>query len=643
MKKQKIKNLKNPVPAVSISKPISYLPYVGALVAFALYANTLNFGFALDDVAVITQNKYVQNGLAGIPDIVAGFYWEGYWEANAGLYRPLSLVLFAIEYQFFNGNPFIHHFMNVLLFSLAIFLLFKWMKLLLPTVNDFIPFAVCLFFAAHPIHTEVVANIKSRDEILSLLFFLFTAITLLKGELSVKSKIIAAIFFFLALISKESAILFLPILFIQDLMFTESNARKSIGKLMFFAPVVGFWLIIHQLVIRTAKLQPIVYTYFDNSILACEGFLNQMATSLTIFGDYILKSVCPYKMSHDYSFGEIPCYSFADLWPWLTFAAIGLMLYLAYKIRLKNKLLSFGILFFFISIFLTSNIFFKIGATMADRFLFIPSLGITMAIISLFAFSKWSNQLKYALLVLPFLAYSFKTVDRNKAWKSDATLYTTDVQIAKNSCRNNYNYGSLLLNTPNQSEENLKIANAFLDKAVQIDSNYYDAWVNSGVSYYKTEQYPEALYRFLKANKISQHSGSLFHNIGDAYFMNKQYENAIQFHQMAIAKGVTYQNTYNFIGTAYFNLNQIDNAEAAYREGVKQNPNFAEMWLNLGNALARKGNFSQSLECLQKAYDLDKNRIDALYFMAIIYKEMGDLSTSNAVYNQYRQLGGTKN
>ena len=68
------------------------------LFSFALYLNTLNHGFVLDDIAVVEQNQYVKKGFKGIPEILTTFYWQGFTNVNVGLYRPLSLTAFAAEY-----------------------------------------------------------------------------------------------------------------------------------------------------------------------------------------------------------------------------------------------------------------------------------------------------------------------------------------------------------------------------------------------------------------------------------------------------------------------------------------------------------------------------------------------------------------
>ena len=152
--------------------------------AFVLYGNTIFHDYALDDCLMITDNHYTQSGIKGIKDILLFDTCKGYGDnmlnsTTGGRYRPLSLVTFALEKEFFGKNSHVEHFNNILLYAITgIFIFVVLSKLLkkLPRPNLFlsVPFITALLFLAHPLHTEVVANIKSRDEILALLFSLIT-------------------------------------------------------------------------------------------------------------------------------------------------------------------------------------------------------------------------------------------------------------------------------------------------------------------------------------------------------------------------------------------------------------------------------------------------------------------------------------
>ncbi|MDD4150951.1 MAG: hypothetical protein PHE33_13085, partial [Bacteroidales bacterium] len=186
-------------------KKSNYLVVIAFCVfAFILYGNTIGNDYALDDAIVITGNQFTQKGIKGIPDIFKYDTFTGFWLSSypgqtasqiqeekklvaGGRYRPLSLSTFALEVEIFGkkikdangqivyrGNPTISHFINILLYFLTTCLLYIILLRLIPPKNDgkwyfSFAFIASILFLAHPIHTEAVANIKGRDEIMTLL------------------------------------------------------------------------------------------------------------------------------------------------------------------------------------------------------------------------------------------------------------------------------------------------------------------------------------------------------------------------------------------------------------------------------------------------------------------------------------------
>ena len=167
-KKTKIKQKQGSTKRTPISNLIPAL--VIGFLAFVLYANTLSHSYALDDFSVIKDNYVTQQGIQGIPTIMKTSYRYGYWNSNGTLYRPVSLITFALEWQIAPDSPGLSHFVNILLYALSGMLLFFTLSKILKKYNILLPFLATVFFIAHPIHTEVVANIKSRDEILAFFF-----------------------------------------------------------------------------------------------------------------------------------------------------------------------------------------------------------------------------------------------------------------------------------------------------------------------------------------------------------------------------------------------------------------------------------------------------------------------------------------
>ncbi len=156
-----------------------YLPELFLFIlAVALYANTLRHGFVFDDQIVLTQNSFVKRGIAGLPDIFAHHSFAGYArlaeQQNSlpgGRYRPLSLAIFAIFHDVFGENSTVFHGFSILLYALTGVLLYRLLRCLLKgaTGANRTAWLAAILFVAHPVHTEVVANVKSCDEQLALL------------------------------------------------------------------------------------------------------------------------------------------------------------------------------------------------------------------------------------------------------------------------------------------------------------------------------------------------------------------------------------------------------------------------------------------------------------------------------------------
>ena len=162
-----------------------------SILAIGLYAQSLSFGYVLDDTMVIEKNQFVQKGFDGIGDIFRFESFRGYFGEQKQLlegdrYRPFSLATFAAEIGLFGkGKTFFGHFINLLLYALTAILLYRVLLFMFPKEEETasnietsnfklqtflsIPFLATLLFIAHPLHVEVVANIKGRDEILALL------------------------------------------------------------------------------------------------------------------------------------------------------------------------------------------------------------------------------------------------------------------------------------------------------------------------------------------------------------------------------------------------------------------------------------------------------------------------------------------
>ncbi|NRA50744.1 MAG: glycosyltransferase family 39 protein, partial [Phaeodactylibacter sp.] len=312
--------------------------------SFLLYANTLGHDYALDDAIVIYENMFVKDGISGIPGILSKDTFYGFFKEEGkaalvagGRYRPFSLILFAIEVQFFGEQPFVGHLFNGLYYGATTVLLYLLLfQLFRPKHGQskagFIALATCLLFAVHPVHTEVVANVKGRDEILTLMGSLAALYFSLRAfhEKKPLYNIFAGLVFFLAMMSKENAIMFLFITPLAYYYFTSAKTGDIIRQSLPFAIAAGAFLVIRFSVLGFGFSEPPI-EMMNNPFVKVQGdgyvaFTNQewFATVMYSLGKYLQILFVPITLTHDYYPRAIGVLSFGD-WE----AILSIALYLA--------------------------------------------------------------------------------------------------------------------------------------------------------------------------------------------------------------------------------------------------------------------------------------------------------------------------
>ena len=219
------------------------LLWILALLTFLLYANTLSNGYNLDDELVTNNHALTSKGISAIPEIIRSPYYQDAMGYQYG-YRPVVHISFAIEHSIFGQNPGISHFINAVLMVLVVCLLFRFLLQLAGDSYLIFAFLASILFAFHPIHTEAVASIKNRDELLSLLFAILSGQALL-GYLDKKNWIyLIAVFllFALALLSKKSVYPLTIALLAGIVWFRAISAKDLVWMMLVFVLPTPFIL-----------------------------------------------------------------------------------------------------------------------------------------------------------------------------------------------------------------------------------------------------------------------------------------------------------------------------------------------------------------------------------------------------------------
>ena len=642
---------------------VSALALICAVFAFFLYANSLGHGFVGDDDTVIAKNKITTQGVKAIPEILVSPYRKGFWERKESLYRPISIILFAVEWQLTGDNPVLYHFTNVLLFAFTVFVLMKTLALLLPGIRGaLIAFIAALLFAAHPVHTEVVDNIKSADEILSLLFSLLSIYFLFKYIRGTKFLPMAysLVFFLFALLSKESSITMLAVFPLALYFFSDAPLKKIITPSLMLAGVTGVYFLLRINALgEVSNFTEILL--INNSLVETNDGSVRFATAVFILGKYLLLNFIPHPLTWDYSYRVIPLHKISDPSFLFSFLAYAGLLVLAIAGTGKKNPVAFGIWFYLVTIALVSNIFILIESTLAERFLFTPSLGICFAVACILVnyvlknipdsyksvqdFIGRNKKVMAPVFLIAFL-FSIKTFSRNMDWKDNYTLLSHDVKSSSESARIRYAYGSALLFEkafPEKNEEEkqkyLQQSIAELEKGISILPTYAEAMYHLMMAYREAGDYGKAVLNWERAYAMKKNVKEEFYTAAAlAYGSLKEYRKALDILQMADEKYPGSKNIYNNMGLYLVEINQTDSSIMYLQKAVQIDDSFYNAWFNLGNAWAKKQDFPKAVEAFGKAVELNPLNEDGWNNLGNSYAAMKDYKNAEKYFLKVAEL-----
>lgn len=609
--------------------------------SLVLYANTIPHSYALDDSIVLTENNFTKKGFGGIGEILTtegfmGFFGKEKNLVAGGRYRPLSLVTFAMEWQLFGENPQVSHFINILLYgATGIVLYLVLLQFFNPKRNGnhlesyFIALATTILFIAHPIHTEAVANIKGRDEIMCLLGSLAAMYFAFKYYYSSKllHLLTSGILFFLAILSKENAITFLAVIPLAFFFFTKAKFGKiAMATLPALIGAVVFLLIRQSVLGAGAELSGQVGELMNDPFLEMTNS-EKYATVTYTLGKYLQLLVFPHPLTHDYYPYHIPIMSWSNLGV-ITSLLIYISLAIYAFIRLPKKdPFAFGILYFAATFSVVSNVLFPVGTLMSERLVFMPSVGfclILALLVNQFLIKNKKDILNYkkAAIMVGVLAllFSLKTIIRNPVWQNNYTLFTTDVRTSTNSAKINNAAGGVSIDeaikpeNATQKEALLNQAIGYLNKAVEIHPTYSNAWLLMGNAHFHKGEYDAAIEKYQYILNYNAGYQDAFNNMGMAWYRkgkaaieNNNFQEGLPALEQAYQYIPNHTELVGELGAAYGRLNRTTEAIKMFERVIQLNPNEARAYLNLGYAYFNSGNEALGQQYVQKAYEIDPN------------------------------------
>ncbi len=673
------------------------------ILGFALYANTIQHGYALDDKVVITHNQFTEEGVSGIRDILSHDTLTGFLGIQkrlvaGGRYRPLSLVTFAVEHQILGQNPHVSHFINVLLYALTGVLLYTLLSTLLVSHRSSrrwyfsLPFIATLLYVAHPIHTEVVANIKGRDDIMALLGALLALYYTLRylGTNKVIYLIINFVVFFLALMSKENAVTFVALIPLAAFFFTKHGIKKNlISTIPLLLATILFLAIRHKaLGGPTVETGPELMN--DPFLYASRG--QELATIFYTWLIYLRLLVFPHPLTYDYYPKQIDIINFGD-----PRAIASVLIYSAFAVIAvaglrRRGLIAYGIWLYALTFSVVSNLVFNVGTFMNERFVYAPSLGFCLVgayllvrrVPRLFKSENAGRRVLSGTLMAILCLYSTLVLSRNRAWANDYTLFTHDTRVSSKSAKSacwaggeltnealklreirmqgasvdeiagridkethlpkaekseflaSSNLDTLKLKIEKRENEMRALAFTYLNRSVEINPKYIDALLLLAKAYFQLdgnyEKAAESCLRILRMNP----------NYGDAYvnlesYLNQCEDADLQIRTWEEASEID-PNRFepNFhLGKLYGSYkNDIGKAIPFLERSVQLDPTSAKAYNNLGVAYGLSGRFTEAIQALERAVQLDPTDAQAYTNLAVTYSSMGNEAKASEYFKK---------
>lgn len=656
-----------------------------AALAFMQYSNTFKHRFVLDDHGIIKNNKITKTAPSweNTKVIFSTPLRKGdFSDLENSLYRPFTKLVFNLEWWLFDadqdmfGAAHKFHVVNVLLYALTCMFMFLVLYHAFRK-NWIIPFFATLLFAVHPMHAETVANIKSGDEVLSLLGVLI-ALRCLQLFLSSNKwiwLIPAVIGYLIGSFSKESTVVAVAIIPLFLYFFHQVPLKKNLIFSSLFM-VCSLFFIYARHASLSGYPKPHPTSVMDNYLVACDDSLkadmlrtqpgvplndsstsfklksavNRFPSALTTLGYYVYKFIYPAVLSCDYSYASLkPLDQDTMIYFVLSVILFGGMLYYIIRYRKRKDGVSFGFIWFFISISITSNIVFLIGTSFGERLFFMPSLGLCLSLVTaLYMFSKPVDAevpnhpgalkrfpLLTGLVLVLSILFAGKTWSRNGDWKSDFKLFSRDIENFPNSTHLLFYMGNHL--SGNERKEVLT------DEMTQLGYNPQQIADSVAKESAKSIEY---FTRSLSIFPALPSDG--YNQLGKAYFNRGNLDSALTYYMRAYKEDSTNGIFINNIGTVYYNrgmalLSQQKPQEAVpllmqsfpyFRRAHDRDTTESDFMNNIGCVYGTLNQPDSAIYWFEKALAKDSLDLTSVSFLSMTWKTKGD--SAKAFYYQQK-------
>lgn len=571
-----------------------------AVVTLAVYGQVINHQFiSLDDDQYITNNPMVSNGLT-----VEGVKWAftTFYAAN---WHPLTWLSHMLDSQLFGLVAGRHLFANVLLHIFNTGLLYFFLRRVTGTLWQ--SAMVAALFALHPLHVESVAWAAERKDTLSAFFGLLALLAYVRYTESVSWKRYALVISALALgLMAKPMLVTLPfVLLLLDFWPLKRLQWKPVDGSKTFLKDLSL-LVREKLPLFALVAISMIVTYLAQShggavrALVDEPLSMRFANALVSYAKYLILTFVPNGLGVYYPFSE------ANLPVWKVSAAFLLLIsitVIALRQATQRPFLIIGWLWFLGTLVPVVGLVQVGGQAMADRYHYLPSIGLFLALVFAAADFVEVKRLPRAavagIAAAALLIFAALTWMQVRLWRDSVTLFSHTLSVTSNNLVIEYNLGHVL-GRQGKYEEAVK----HFGEAIRINPNYYDGLMNMGMTLAYQSKFSEAIEYYERALGVEPNSAKAY--------MEKA---------LALAK-----------------QGKLNEALPQFEKARDLAPNDADVRTNLGLLLARQGKAQEAIEQLNEALRLNPNSAEAHNNMGLVLLALGKLEECIAHFSTALRL-----
>ncbi|XP_004573153.3 protein O-mannosyl-transferase TMTC1 isoform X1 [Maylandia zebra] len=650
-----------------------------AALCILCYSNSLHGELVHDDVWAIVNNPDVRPG-SSLRNIFSDDFWGKRMADNTShkSYRPLCILTFKLNIVLGGMTPLYFHIVNVCLHCTVTCLLMHVCQCHV-FENRRLAFVTALLFTVHPVHTEAVSGIVGRADVLACLLFLLTFLSYIRSvggrvsedslafTVSSSSLFLSLLLGTCAMLVKETGITVFGVCLLYDalvlcrkpLMYhlSSSTLRELLHICSPFIKraclITGYVVIIVSFRLWLMGGSMPLFSEQDNPTSFSPHFLTRSASHsdgdrriwfltysyLLSFNAWLL--LAPIVLCYDWQVGSIMLVeSLGDVrnvaTMLLAVVMIALCLHCIFSLqRRDSREVLVGLLFLVFPFIPASNLFFRVGFVVAERVLYMPSMGYCILVAHglgrlCSSVGRWGTAVLSVSMLLLVLLFSWKTVHQNNVWLSREALFLSGIQTLPHNAKVHYNYANFLKDAGRHQE-----AIHHYTTALRLYPRHASAMNNLGTLTRSPEEAEMYYRKALETNP--QHNRALF-NLGNLFKSQGKEKEAEALLKDSIRFGPHFADAYSSLASLYAEQKRFSEANEVYLKGIENCPDSSDLHNNYGVFLVDTGEGQRAAAHYQQAVRLKPAHYVAMVNLGRLLRSSNENKEAESWYKRALQV-----